>query len=88
MGTLLSILPFLVAMMVLTGVSAFFSASEAALFSLKAGERRMLKSSTSSSARACGILMRHPERLLSAVLFWNLITNIIYFTLASIAALR
>ncbi len=88
MGTLLSILPFLIAMMVLTGVSAFFSASEAALFSLKAGERRMLKSSPSSSARACGILMRHPERLLSAVLFWNLITNITYFTLASIATLR
>jgi len=87
-GTLLSILPFLIAMAVLIGVSAFFSASEAALFSLKANERRMLKSSPRSSARTCGILMRHPERLLSAVLFWNLVTNIIYFTLASLATLR
>lgn len=88
MAVLLSIFPFLIAMAVLVGVSAFFSASEAALFSLKASERRKMKSSANSSERACSVLMRQPERLLSAVLFWNLVTNIIYFTLASIATLK
>ncbi|MCA9215189.1 MAG: DUF21 domain-containing protein [Planctomycetales bacterium] len=75
-------------MAILIGASAFFSASEAALFSLKATERRILKTSSHSAARACDVLLRHPERLLSAILFWNLLANISYFTLASLAALR
>ena len=88
METFLEIVPYLVAMSALVFVSAFFSSAEAALFSLKAEDRRALKNSTNRSHKTAAILLRDPERLLSAVLFWNLVVNLLYFTLASLATLR
>ena len=67
--------------------SGFFSASEAALFYLKPNIRRGLRNG-SPSEQAAAILLRNPDRLLSAVLFWNLLINISYFTISSIVALR
>lgn len=84
---MLEILPWLIAMVVLIGCSAFFSASEAALFSLRPMDRRVLKSGTRSQ-RSAATLLADPERLLSAVLFWNLVVNIAYFALASIIERR
>ena len=77
------VLPWLCAMAVLVGCSAFFSASEAALFSLRPADRHALANG-SRSQRMAASLLEDPERVLSAVLFWNLVVNIAYFAIASI----
>jgi putative hemolysin len=79
--------PWLIAMAVLIGCSAFFSASEAALFCLRWPDRRRLAGGTRSQ-RAAERLLSDPDRLLSAVLFWNLVINITYFAISSIVGLR
>jgi Mg2+/Co2+ transporter CorB len=75
------------AMALLLGFSALFSASEAALFVLRPRDRRAMKRG-SAAERAADRLLDDPERLLSAILFWNLLINTAYFALASIAAIR
>jgi len=74
-------------MVVLIGCSAFFSGSEAALFSLKGRDRRALRTGSRSRRVAVGLLA-DPERLLSSVLFWNLVINISYFAITSIVGIR
>ena len=87
MDVLFTIWPWLVAMLLLIGGSAFFSGSEAALFYLRPSDMRRMIDGTTSQQIAAGLL-RDPDRLLSAVLFWNLVINVAYFAIASIAALR
>ena len=84
---MLEIIPWLVAMVALICCSAFFSASEAALFSLRPVDRRVLADGNAAQ-RAANELLGDPERVLSAVLFWNLVVNIAYFALASIIERR
>ena len=79
--------PCLAAMAVLVACSAFFSGSEAALFYLRWDERKMLAAG-SSSERVAARLLDNPDRLLSAVLLWNLMINMTYFGLSSIVAMR
>ena len=86
MHLILDKLPWLIAMVVLLTCSAFFSASEAALFYLRPRERRALKSGNRSQ-RACAVMLADSERLLSAILFWNLVVNITYFAIISLASL-
>ncbi len=83
MTELLEHWPSLAAMGVLILLSAFFSASEAALFSLNVHDRRRVRQRGAAGRLAAGLL-NDPERLLSAVLFWNLLINMTYFALASI----
>ena len=73
----------LLAMTLLTGASGFFSCSEAALFYLTRQDRRRLDSGNPAQRMALSLL-NQPERLLTAVLFWNLIINITYFAISSI----
>lgn len=75
-------LPWLITMAILICCSAFFSASEAALFSLRGRERRSMARG-STGERMAERLLRNPDRLLSAVLFWNLLVNILYFAIAT-----
>ncbi len=84
---LISNWPLLLAMLPLMALSAFFSASEAALFSLRHQDRKQLRTG-SSAARQAVRLLEDPDRLLSAILFWNLLVNIVYFALASKIGLR
>jgi putative hemolysin len=79
--------PHLVAMAVLIGLSAFFSCSEAALFYLPLRDRRAMESG-SGAQRLAVHLLSNPDRLLTAVLFWNLLVNIAYFTVASLISLH
>jgi len=74
--------PHITAMAVLAAASAFFSCSEAALFSLQSDDRRALKAGATAQRIAVDLLAQ-PDRLLTAILFWNLIVNMIYFALAS-----
>ena len=87
MSILIDIAPWLAAMAVLIGCSAFFSGSEAALFSLRWFDRRALAQGTRAE-RSAELLLHDPDRLLSAVLFWNLLVNILYFSIASIVGIR
>lgn len=74
-------------MLVLVCLSAFFSGSEAALFFLDRRDREAFARGTRSQ-RTAAQLLRDPESLLSAVLFWNLLINLAYFTLASVTSTR
>ncbi len=79
--------PLLLAMAGLAICSAFFSCSEAALFSLQPDDRRALARG-SASQRAATELLARPDRLLMAILFWNLIINMAYFAIASVIGLQ
>ena len=70
-------------MSVLILFSALFSGSEAALFSLQNRGRRQLARSGVGGRIAAGLLQQ-PERLLSAILFWNLLINMTYFAITAI----
>jgi CBS domain containing-hemolysin-like protein len=76
---------WLLAMGILMLMSAFFSGSEAALFSLNSHSRKKL-ARAGSAGRIATNLLRDPERLLSAILFWNLLVNMTYFAIAAIVA--
>ncbi|MFP6667291.1 MAG: CNNM domain-containing protein, partial [Pirellulales bacterium] len=71
-------LPWLIAMVVLIFCSAFFSSSEAALFFLSRRDREQLAAGNHAQ-RLAARLLADSERLLTAILFWNLLINIVYF---------
>lgn len=75
--------PWLLTMCVLVLFSALFSGSEAALFSLNHRARKSLGRGGKGS-RLAAELLENPERLLSAILFWNLLINMTYFAIAAI----
>ncbi len=79
--------PLFGAMLLLATGSAFFSCSEAALFSLQSDDRRALKGGTTAGQAALRLL-ELPDRLLTAILFWNLILNVVYFALASMISIQ
>lgn len=84
---LFELLPWFVAMLLLVVFSAFFSASEAAMFYLRPQDRREL-SEGNRAQRAAAVLLQDPDRLLSAVLFWNLVINLTFFAISAIIGLR
>ncbi len=78
--------PWLISMGVLLCASGFFSASEAALFYLTPRDRAAFESG-GRSRQIAAALLKNADRLLTAVLFWNLLINISYFTIASILSI-
>lgn len=80
-------LPWFLLLFGLMLISAFCSASEAALFSLTADERRAMRDGTRRERRAIRLL-EHSERLLSTLLFCNLVVNMMYFAIVSIFTLK
>jgi CBS domain containing-hemolysin-like protein len=76
------LLPWLIPLVLLIAFSAFFSASEAALFYLTWEERKRLASGNRAQ-RAAARMLKNPDRLLSAVLLWNLVVNMTYFAIAA-----
>ncbi|MCA9174584.1 MAG: DUF21 domain-containing protein [Planctomycetales bacterium] len=88
MDMLQELAPWLTAMGVLIAFSGFFSASEAALFSLRWQDQREMRESGTRGERWAVALLSDPERLLSAVLFWNLLVNMLYFSMVSIVGLK
>lgn len=73
-------------MVFLIGCSGFFSASEAAFFSLRLRDREQLACGGSSQQMAARLLS-DPDRLLGAILFWNLVVNMIYSAIVSVLTL-
>ncbi|WP_437225786.1 CNNM domain-containing protein [Planctomicrobium sp. SH661] len=80
-------IPGLLAMAVLIVLSAFYSAAETAMFYLSRDELRRMQTG-SPGERTVATLMRDPDRLLSVVLFWNLVVNLLYFAVSLVAARR
>ena len=65
-------------MLTLVFCSAFFSSSETAFFFLSRDQIRRF-SQGNSRQRMVSSLLADPDRLLTAVLFWNLLINLAYF---------
>lgn len=79
---------FLVAPMgVLLFLSAFFSGSETALFSLSSEDRRQLGAHRQVSSLLT-LLQHNPSGLLTSILFGNLIVNVLFFSTGAAAASR
>lgn len=78
-------LPGVIALFCLILASAFFSASETALFYLSRDELRTFRTG-SSRERMAAELMRRPDRLLTAILFWNLLINLGFFATSIVIA--
>ncbi|MCA9188076.1 MAG: DUF21 domain-containing protein, partial [Planctomycetales bacterium] len=87
MQAIWEVAPWLLGMAVLIAASAFFSGAEAALFCLRWRDRRALASGNRAQ-RFAERLLHDPDRLLSAVLFWNLVVNLSYFAIASTVGLK
>jgi CBS domain containing-hemolysin-like protein len=82
---------YLLAILALVALDAFFSGSEAALFSLSAGSRRELRESRPRSGSRIEKLLSNPARLLGTLLLGSLIVNTAatgLFTLVLIALAR
>jgi putative hemolysin len=73
---------YFIPMLVLTAATAFCSCSEAALFSLQAEDRRRLRTGNAAQRTAAELLHR-PDRLLTAILFWNLLFSFGFFLVGS-----
>lgn len=80
-------LPGLAAMLVLMGMSAFLSASETALFFLSHEEIRSFRTGRARE-RAAAALLSDPDRVLTGILFWNLVVNLLYFAVSIVVSQR
>lgn len=78
---------YFAAMLVLTAFSAFCSCSEAAIFSLQPDDRRALQKGNAAQRTAVELIGR-PDRLLTAILFWNLLFNFGFFVVGSAVEYR
>lgn len=67
------------AMLCLLVGSGFFSASETALFFLSSEELQAFQQNQRHSEHIVVALLKQPDRLLTAVLFWNLLINLSFF---------
>ena len=80
-------LPGLAAMLVLMGLSAFLSASETALFFLSHDEIRSFRTGRARE-RAVAALLSDPDRVLTGILFWNLVVNLVFFAVSIVVSQR
>ena len=78
---------YFAAMLVLTALSAFCSCAEAAIFSLQPDDRRALQKGNAAQRTAVELIGR-PDRLLTAILFWNLMFNFGFFVVGSAVEYR
>ncbi len=81
------ILPWILPMAMLLIVSGLMSGSEAALFSLRRRDLKQLRAG-GGGGKIAADLLDMPEHLLSGILFWNLLVNMIYFALVGIVGGR
>lgn len=81
------ILPWILPMAVLLIASGLMSGSEAALFSLRRRDLKQLRAG-GGTGKLAAELLEDPERLLSGILFWNLLVNMTYFAMVGIVGGR
>ena len=78
----------LAGMLILIAFSAFFSGSETAFFSLDRETLRKYRKSSKLSERMAASLLTVPRKLLIALLFSNLIVNVLYLSIGSVIGIR
>jgi len=78
----------LLIMALLLFCSAFFSGTESALFSLSRRQIRRLRHEGHHVERLLSLLTDNPSGLLVAILFGNLVVNILYFSMSAALSLR
>ncbi|MEE2908086.1 MAG: hemolysin family protein [Planctomycetota bacterium] len=64
-------------------LSAFFSGSETALFSLNASQRQQMRKTGGGGAKLALSLLQEPRMLLITLLLGNMTTNVLYFVISS-----
>ncbi|HRQ75881.1 MAG TPA: hemolysin family protein [Phycisphaerales bacterium] len=80
---------FLLALLpVLLVLSAFFSGTETALFSMTETERMQLRKRGGIASRAVESLLAQPRMLLITVLLGNMTANVLYFVISSVLTMR
>lgn len=79
---------YLLFMLLLLCLSAFFSGSETAYFNLSRRQIEQLRHSRHHLSKLAADMALHPRRLLSALLLGNMIVNVLYFATSSILVLR
>jgi len=67
----------LVGLVILTGFSGFFSASEVAFLSIHRVRLRAMQAGNALSGRMVAALLAHPARLLNTILIGNMIMNVL-----------
>jgi CBS domain containing-hemolysin-like protein len=77
----------LAAMVLLLFCSAFFSGTETALFSLSREQVKGMREQGKNVGRLLGLLRDNPSGLLVAILFGNLVVNILFFCMSAVLAL-
>jgi len=77
--------PWLAAMAGLLVLSALFSAGETAFFFLARDQVRAFRHGNRRE-RLVADLLAQPDRLLTAILFWNLVINLFFFAISSVVA--
>lgn len=85
MNGLTALLPQCIGLVILLGLSGFFSGSETALFSLTRAQVKRLASGTGPE-QTITKLLRQPQRLLSTVLVGNMIVNVLFASLIASTA--
>jgi CBS domain containing-hemolysin-like protein len=75
-------------MLILVGLSAFFSGAETAFFSLTSRQINEMKLSRNHFVRLSATLISQPGNLLSCFLFGNMTVNVLYFAFISIVTIR
>ncbi|MDF7806643.1 hemolysin family protein [Pontiellaceae bacterium B12219] len=75
-------------MALLLGCSAFFSGTETALFSLTREQIKSLKAEGRNLEKMLALLTDNPSGLLVAILFGNLVVNILFFSMSAVLSLR
>jgi len=78
----------LIALPVLIFISAFFSGSEMALFSIKLSEMHEFSLSTRKREQSIIRLMEYPEKILITVLTGKLLVNVVFSALATVILLK
>jgi putative hemolysin len=74
---------YIVLIIVLLGCSAFFSGSETAFFHLSQRTVRQFAQSGKKMERLTAITLANPSQFLTALLFGNMLVNVLYFALTS-----
>lgn len=84
-GGILIMLPVLA---LLLGASAFFSGTETAFFSLSREQLLGLSRRKGARAKAVADLAARPGALLTAILFGNMLVNVLFFCCSTVVAMR
>jgi len=83
-----TVLFYIVLLVVLLALSALFSMSETALFSLPSERLAALRRSEGASDRRVAALLANPRRLLVSIIFANTTVNILFYATCFVLTLR